>query len=67
MTILTTAEAAARLRLSLRRVQQLVRRGQLAAVKRGRDWTITADACDAWAARRPRRGRPRHADSVKSE
>ena len=40
----TTREAAAFLGVTRRRVQQLVKRGQLKARKVGRDWLIDDDA-----------------------
>lgn len=40
MKILSTAEAAARLGVSRRRVQALISEGRIPAAKHGRDWII---------------------------
>lgn len=53
---LTTAEAAARLGVSVRRVQALIEAGRLPARKYGRDWLIPETALAAVAERKP--GRP---------
>jgi len=57
--LLTTAEAAARLQISARRVQALIAAGRLDAQKIGRDWVIPEYALDAVAERKP--GRPKRA------
>lgn len=54
---MTTAEAAALLRISIRRVLALIETGQLTAEKRGRDWWITPASLDKVRQRKP--GRPR--------
>ncbi len=59
MNLLTTAEAAARLKISPRRVQALISAGRLAATKHGRDWLIEEHALEAVAERKP--GRPKRA------
>ena len=59
MNLLTTAEAAARLKISPRRVQALISAGRLAATKIGRDWIIPEYALEAVAERKP--GRPKRA------
>lgn len=60
-TLLDTAQAAVRLGLSRRQVQHLIHQGTLPAVKHGRDYIITPEACDAlpprpvgWPLGRPR-------------
>ena len=59
MGVISTSEAARRLKLSLRRVQTLIQRGQLRATKLGRDWVVDEKDLQEFA-RRPRRpGRPR--------
>jgi excisionase family DNA binding protein len=55
---MTTAEAAAELGVTVRRVQALIGAGRLAASKVGRDWWITPAALDKVRVRPPR-GRPR--------
>ena len=59
MNLLTTAEAAARLKISPRRVQALIAAGRLAATKHGRDWLIEEAALLAVIERKP--GRPKRA------
>ena len=44
--IFTTHEAAARLGVTVRRVQALIAAGRLPAEKRGRDWQIRQDDLD---------------------
>ena len=56
--MLTTTDAAARLGLTPGRVRQLIRAGQLPAVKAGRDWLIEKTDLKLVETRR-RRGRPR--------
>jgi excisionase family DNA binding protein len=59
MGVISTNETAQRLRLSLRRVQTLIQRGQLRATKLGRDWMVDEKDLQEFA-RRPRKpGRPR--------
>ena len=55
MTHLTTTDAATALGITPGRVRQLIRAGQLPAVKAGRDWLIYED--DVEAARRRKDGR----------
>jgi excisionase family DNA binding protein len=53
---LTTAEVAARLKYTARRVRQLA--AELRGVQVGRDWLYPADAVDAYAKKpRPKPGR----------
>jgi excisionase family DNA binding protein len=52
--MLTTAEAAANLQVSRRRVQELIRLGTLKAVKFGRDWQIDAASVEDYK-RSPRK------------
>jgi excisionase family DNA binding protein len=54
--ILTTAQAAARLGVSVRRIQAMISAGRLAATRFGAVWVITPAALKAVAVRRP--GRP---------
>jgi excisionase family DNA binding protein len=56
--MLTTADVAHRLGVSLRRVQALIQAGRLPAVKHGRDWVI-AETDLAHLTRHPP-GRPVH-------
>jgi excisionase family DNA binding protein len=54
-----TAEAAENLGVSPSRVRQLCLSGELAAEKVGRDWVITTEALEAYAARpKPKAGYP---------
>lgn len=57
--MLTTAQAAAALGVTVRRVQALVKAGRLPAVKFGRDWLIKAEDLAALQDRKPGRP-PRH-------
>jgi len=57
MEYLTTREAAARLGLSIRHVQTLLRRGRLPAERLGTDWAIKPEAVEAFQRRPP--GRPK--------
>jgi excisionase family DNA binding protein len=61
MKLLTTKEAAARLGISVMRVQQLIWEGRLPAEKMGRDYFIKEDDLKLVAERKP--GRPRKAQS----
>jgi excisionase family DNA binding protein len=56
MKLLTTKEAAARLGISVMRVQQLIWGGRLPAEKMGRDYFIKEDDLKLVADRKP--GRP---------
>jgi excisionase family DNA binding protein len=56
---LTTAEVAARLRISDRRVRDLIKRGRLAAFKKGKSYLIHKDAFYAFASVPRRPGRPK--------
>ena len=58
MTYIGTAEAATRLKLSIKRVQQLIDEGLLPAIKPARDYLI--DEADLkLVKKRPRPGRPK--------
>jgi excisionase family DNA binding protein len=54
--LLTTAEAARELNVTQRRIQQLIKAGELRAQRFGRDWLI--DARDLAKVKRRPRGRP---------
>jgi excisionase family DNA binding protein len=56
--MLTTTEAAERLGISKRSVARLIKRGRIAAEKRGRDYLIEEAEVER-AQTRPGRGRPR--------
>ena len=56
--MLTVSEAAARLGVTPRRIQQMIARGQLAATRHGRLLLITEQALTRVAVR-PKVGRPR--------
>ena len=58
MNLLTTTQAAARLRLKPRQIQNLISNGVLRADKIGRDWMIHAAGIDEAARNRPKPGRP---------
>lgn len=60
--LLTTTEAGCRLGVSLRVLQLLIKRGDLPATKRGRDWFVAPADLDALSPRAP--GRPRLPDDV---
>jgi excisionase family DNA binding protein len=62
MKLLTTKEAAARLGISVMRVQQLIWDGRLPAEKIGRDYVIKEDDLKLVADRKP--GRPRKEQSA---
>lgn len=64
MKLLTTKEAAARLGISVMRVQQLIWDGRLPAEKMGRDYFIKEDDLKLVEDRKP--GRPRKAQSEKA-
>lgn len=63
MKLLTTKEAAARLGISVLRVQQLIWGGRLPAEKMGRDYFIKEDDLKLVEDRKP--GRPRKAPDGK--
>jgi excisionase family DNA binding protein len=65
---LTTAEAAAALQVTRRRVQELIRLGTLKAKKRGRDWMIDPASVEAYKNSPRKAGRPwpKKSDSEKS-
>ena len=46
--MLTTAEAAAILQVSRRRVSELIRLGTLTATKFGRDWQVDQESVEAY-------------------
>ncbi|MCA1566424.1 MAG: helix-turn-helix domain-containing protein [Acidobacteria bacterium] len=64
MKLLTTKEVAARLGISVMRVQQLIWDGRLPAEKMGRDYFIKEDDLKLVENRKP--GRPRKAQSEKA-
>jgi excisionase family DNA binding protein len=64
MKLLTTKEAAAKLGVSVLRVQQLIWAERLPAEKMGRDYFIKEDDLKLVADRKP--GRPRKAQSEKA-
>jgi excisionase family DNA binding protein len=57
--LLNTAQAARRLRVSVRRVQAMIRSGLLRATKLGRDWVIRGSDLEALRRRERPPGRPR--------
>ena len=59
MTLLTTKEAAEHLKISVRRVHQLIEDGRLPAEKMGRDYFIKDEDLKLVEDRKP--GRPRKA------
>jgi excisionase family DNA binding protein len=63
MKLITTKEAAARLGVSVLRVQQLIWEGRLPAEKMGRDYVIKEDDLKLVADRKP--GRPRKEQAEK--
>lgn len=56
---MTTEQAATVLGLSLRTVQAHIKRGNLKAEKRGRDWWIEADEVERFRQTRRGRGKPK--------
>lgn len=57
---LTTTEAAEKLGVGLRQVQNLIKQGRLPAVKRGRDWFIKEEDLKLESVKnRPITGRPK--------
>ena len=61
MTLLTTNEVAARLGVTVKRVQAMIRDGRLPAEKMGRDYFIKEDDLKLVENRKP--GRPRKAQT----
>jgi excisionase family DNA binding protein len=61
MNLLTTSEVAARLGVTIKRVQAMIRDGRLPAEKMGRDYFIKEDDLKLVADRKP--GRPRKAQT----
>ncbi len=58
--MLTTKEAAERLGCAVITVHKAIKRGQMAAVKHGRDWFISAEEVERYkAAPKNKGGRPR--------
>ena len=56
--ILTTPQAAARLGVTVRRVEKFITDGRLPARKVGRDWLIDEKDLSTFAAKERRNGRP---------
>jgi excisionase family DNA binding protein len=56
--LVTTREAAERLGISRRRVQELLQAGALRGEKLSRDWVIEAEEVEAFAKKERPRGRP---------
>lgn len=63
MNLLTTGEVAARLGVTMKRVQAMIRDGRLPAEKKGRDYFIKEDDLKLVADRKP--GRPRKGQTEK--
>jgi excisionase family DNA binding protein len=63
---LTTAEAAAILHVSRRRVQELIRLGTLKAIKPGRDWVIDPASVKAYGEGPRRAGRKKKNEASKA-
>lgn len=63
MNLLTTNEVAARLGVTIKRVQAMIRDGRLPAEKKGRDYFIKEDDLKLVEDRKP--GRPRKAQTEK--
>jgi excisionase family DNA binding protein len=61
MNLLTTNEVAARLGVTVKRVQAMIRDGRLPAAKMGRDYFIKEDDLKLVEERKP--GRPRKAQT----
>lgn len=59
MPDLTTTEAAERLKLTKRSVARLIKRGQIEAEKRGRDWFIEEAEIERYERARRGPGRPK--------
>ena len=62
MRMLTTRDAAARLGLSVRRVNDLIQQGQLPAQKLGRDYVIDEKDVERVSKVERKRGRPRKSE-----
>jgi excisionase family DNA binding protein len=56
---MTAAQVAKKIGVSSEAIYAAIRRGKLAATKRGRDWWITPGALAQYEANRSKRGRPR--------
>lgn len=56
---MTTPQVAARLGKTEAWVRRLILSGRLTAVKEGRDWRITEESVEAWAAQIHKAGRPK--------
>jgi excisionase family DNA binding protein len=65
MKHLTTSQAAAKLGLSISRIQQFIREGRLPAEKVGRDWLIREEDLKLVENRKP--GRPSKQASTKKK
>jgi len=63
MNLLTTGEVAARLGVTIKRIQAMIRDGRLPAEKMGRDYFIKEDDLILVEDRKP--GRPRKAQTEK--
>lgn len=61
MTDITTTDAAARLNVTVRRVQALIKAGRLPAHRIGRDWLISTDDLARVQDRKPGRPKRTHA------
>ena len=59
MAVVGTKEAAARLGVSVRRVQAMIRQGLIPAKKLGRDWIIDQGDLQRVSAKDRKPGRPR--------
>jgi excisionase family DNA binding protein len=64
MNLLTTSEVAARLGVTTKRIQAMIRDGRLPAEKKGRDYLISEDDLKLVEDRKP--GRPRKAQVQES-
>ncbi len=66
--MLTTREAADRLGLKTTgAIRQLILAGRLVAEKRGRDWHITQESVEAYAATDRRPGRKKRAETLNAK
>lgn len=65
--MLTTAEAAAALQVTRRRVQELIRLGTLKAEKFGRDWQVDEASVENYAKSARKAGRPKPANDSQIE
>ncbi len=66
MPELTTPEAAALLGVQPKTISRYIKRGLIAAEKRGRDYFITQEEIERFKAERRGRGRPRNDDEQSS-